>query len=682
MTREEYEAKYGAKPFSGVSQQIAAATESEPGFFENVQGAFQKRSQNVQATRQQHAQGTLPGGNAAGVLRTSGQVAGLIGDVAFEGLKAVTPDFIEKPVGKALGSAAQTVAQTLPVQRAMQGYQLFKTQHPDAAASLEAITNIASILPIGKGLQVGGAAANTGVKATLKAIPDLGPSENSLITQRVTELDKLAANNAPIRKVLEKHTSRGVDSKRLLAETDLLHGAVDDTGTIRTANARQELTDFIAPHEGTISKVLEREGVKIPLGLVERRLRTAIDNSNLEGASLEAAHSKLAATLKGLARRADEDGLIPLQKVQDAKINAYATIDYMNSGAKMADKTIARTFKELVEQNTKSADAAALNKELMSHYSVLNLLEKLDGKKVEGGKLGKYFAQTLGAVVGSHFGPLGAIAGAEIAGRAKGAALSQTFKGQTGATLKTSDAMKAAQQGKAPLQLPAYKSNSVGARNQSQSPTTTTKKKVNNTPLIVPRPATNATRANVDAKPANPTKGAWPTTASKPSKAGSTSTGSAPTGKEGVSAQSRGTSGPFEGAIPKEIIPALEGKVPVYRTGDVTKLSNDDQFGKVRYFADRKEMASMYGSTVNQAHVTIKKPFVISERTPDDIGQVALVRQYGGPKEFRKYLEENGYDGIVIQKNYGNEIIALDSKQIAASSPSIPKELEPKKRNK
>lgn len=294
----------------------------------------------------------------------------------------------------------------------------------------------------------------------------LGTEAPAIVSKRVGELTKLEDSYSAIRKSTAKAKEKGIDSKSLLAQTDLLHNAVDDTGTIRTQNAIHELNTFIKPHENVISANLAKEGVNIPFESVKQALTTAIDKSGLEGAALESAYTKLDSELAGLSRRAD-GGNISLAKIQDAKINKYSTIDYMNAGAKIADKAIARTYKTLVEDHTKSVDVKALNNELAGHYSILSLLEKLDGKKVEGGRLGKYFARTVGSIVGSHFGPLGAIAGAEIAGRLKGASMSSTFKGKTGAKLQVSEAMtKATAQSK-----PDYSSNSSGSRNQSQAPT-------------------------------------------------------------------------------------------------------------------------------------------------------------------------------------------------------------------
>lgn len=307
---------------------------------------------------------------------------------------------------------------------------------------------------VSNAINLGGAVA--GFAEAPKPSLSLSKSASDIVSSRVAELTKLENNNAPVRNATAKAATRGVDSKSLLAQTDLLHNAVDNTGTIRTQGAIQELSDFLKPHEQVISRNLTREGVSIPLSTVERAMNATIDKSSLEGAALDTAYAKVESEMKGLSRRADANGNIPLAKLQDAKINKYSTLNYTDPAAKIADKAIARTYKGLIEDNTKSVDVKSLNKELAAHYSVMNLLEKLDGRKVDGGKLGKYFAQTVGAVAGSHFGPLGTIAGAELAGRIKGAAMSQKLSGKTGAALEPSATMaKATQQSKQPrLMLP------------------------------------------------------------------------------------------------------------------------------------------------------------------------------------------------------------------------------------
>lgn len=369
-------------------------------------------------------------GKAAGVLHFG---AGLAGAVSAP----VAPLFA--PVGKAIDAAGKALAQT-PY---MQGYGRDTASLSDKEATpgilqpLADAGTIASTALGAKGLLEKAPTMAKTVKDTVSPPPPAGSLEAQpkLVQNRVAELTNIERNSAPVRKVTEKAKAQGIDPKLILSQTDLLHGAVDNTGTINTIPAMGELNDFIKPQESVISDALAREGVNIPLEKVRQAQTAAIDKSGLEGAALENAYTKLDAEMKGLSRRANSDGTIPLAKIQDAKVNKYSTVDYTNEGAKIADKALARTYKTLVEKHTKSADVHGLNAELQRHYSVMNLLEKLNGKKVEGGRLGKYFAKTVGGIVGSHFGPLGTIAGAELGGMMKGKSLSSTFKGKTGGQL-------------------------------------------------------------------------------------------------------------------------------------------------------------------------------------------------------------------------------------------------------
>ncbi len=339
----------------------------------------------------------------------------------------------------------------------------------DVSMNLQDDAEGTDILKPGAGTVIGAALpAVAEVRQSFKNKGSLPPSTrkvDKIIAKRESELSILESKYNNVRKVVEKAKNKGIEVKRILASTDLLNGAVDDTGHINTQNAMAELDDFIRPQESVISKNLAIEGKKISLEKVRAKLTRAIDDSGLEMGSLTRSLKEVDDDLAGLARRADADGNIAIAKLHEAKVDKYSNINYLNPESKKAGKVIAKALKELVEDNTDSVDVKALNKELSAHYAVLDLLEKLQGKKVEGGKLGKYFAQTVGAIVGSHFGPLGSIVGAELGGRIKGHTMSRTLNGKTSKVLEQSPAMK-----KAIENTDGYL-NSLGSRNISQNST-------------------------------------------------------------------------------------------------------------------------------------------------------------------------------------------------------------------
>lgn len=294
------------------------------------------------------------------------------------------------------------------------------------------------------GLYGGVIGASAGAISSVKVLPS---KESRIIEKRVSELSKLEENNASVRKAIQASKAKGIDAKGILAQTDLLHGAVDDTGTIRTTQdggAVSQLQDFIKPQESVVSKVLAEEGKTIPLDELKSRMVQSVNDSGVKGGAKVRALRSVDEDIAGYALEADKNGNLPLSVVQDAKIDKYRNINYLNPEASRVDKAVAKALKQTVEEKTTSADVKALNDELSRHYSVLSLLEKMDGKKVSGGKLGKYFAQTIGSIVGSHFGPLGTLAGAEIGSRIKGGAMARTFSGKTGRVLEQSDVMKKA----------------------------------------------------------------------------------------------------------------------------------------------------------------------------------------------------------------------------------------------
>lgn len=322
-------------------------------------------------------------------------------------------------------------------------------------------TGAKALIP-GAGTVLAGAlgTAQTGVQG-IKNLKDPVQKVNKIISNREKELQKLEDSYQAVRKVTNKTKSQGIDPKKILAETDLLNGAVDNTGTLRTQNASIELNDFIRPQEKVISDTLNREGVLVKLSDVRAKLLNMVDASGIKGGAKLRAIKNVEDDIAGLMLEADSTGKVPLSTIHDAKIDKYANINFLNPESKRVDKAIAKGLKELVETNTRSVDVKNLNRELQQHYAVLDLLEKLDGKKVEGGRLGKYFAQTVGGIVGSHFGPLGAIIGAEAGSGLKGVQMSSKFGGKTGIPLKQSEEMqRAVSQSKLPrLGLPEPRSN-------------------------------------------------------------------------------------------------------------------------------------------------------------------------------------------------------------------------------
>jgi hypothetical protein len=146
-----------------------------PGFLSNVNEALVKRGVNIanELTPGQESIGrTLVKAPERG-LRVAGQGAAFLGDVLGEGVKSlyktVVPDAAQEVISSTFKNATANIVDTrvgqAGIKAAQQGfgeYQAFKKQNPEAAKDLEAVVNIASLLPISKGGQVAVAGAKEG----------------------------------------------------------------------------------------------------------------------------------------------------------------------------------------------------------------------------------------------------------------------------------------------------------------------------------------------------------------------------------------------------------------------------------------------------------------------------------------------------------------------------------------
>lgn len=286
---------------------------------------------------------------------------------------------------------------------------------------------------------------------------------NNIIAGRKEELAKLDSY-ASLEKVTQKAKDKGFDVKDFVANSDLLNKSVDKTGTISTkaeGQAVEQVQNFINKNgEDVVNKILEKEGKTIDPAILQAQLKKSVMDSGLQGSNLTKALNEINSDMAGYIMRAEKDGKISLANIHKAKVDKYSNINFMTDpSTQKTAKVIANTLKQIVEKNTTSADVKAINGELSKYYTVIDYLEKLDGKKVDGGRLGKYFAKTVGAMVGGHFGPLGAIAGSELAGGIKGNTLSKTFGNKINVDLKSSQMMKDAiiESNKPRLALPAPK---------------------------------------------------------------------------------------------------------------------------------------------------------------------------------------------------------------------------------
>ena len=262
-----------------------------------------------------------------------------------------------------------------------------------------------------------------------KQVATFKDTRQATVSQNIAdEIANIESQYSKLRKANE--FSKDAEASRLrIAQADVLPGVVDSSGTINAKQAAEAYYNkTLEGKEAVVRDNLIRLGEKANLEQARSEMVLEINRSGLEGADLLAAMRNINKEIAGLKIRADEFGDVPLEIYHDAKINTTKNIDYNTPPeVKTYRKAVARAYKQVVENNS-SFNVKEVNNELSKYYGDYERLLNLEGKKVKGGRLGKYVAQIGGQIVGGAAG--GAIGGLP------GAAIGAVIGGETSAFLK------------------------------------------------------------------------------------------------------------------------------------------------------------------------------------------------------------------------------------------------------
>ena len=274
-----------------------------------------------------------------------------------------------------------------------------------------------------------------GLKKGVDSLPDVSVFKNTVIDtldkrlalKRQQDLYNIENSYNKLRKDMNKSSDANASSRTRIADANIWNNVVDTDGKMTTLGKggayEQYKRETIDGRETIVRDNLVREGATVNINELAQALKINVSNTGLEGAALKSAFKgiqrELDAFTKGLSKRTDEFGNIPLEKVQDFKTSTTKTIDYKkdNSPTISFKKAKARAYKEVIENKSKvevvvdgkKYNVKGINAELAKYYKDLELISSLDGRRVKGGKLGKYFAQISGNIIGGAAG--GAVGG-------------------------------------------------------------------------------------------------------------------------------------------------------------------------------------------------------------------------------------------------------------------------------
>ena len=181
-------------------------------------------------------------------LRVTGQVAGGVSDIAFEGLKFLAPKFVENIAARGV----EKITETDIAQKAFQKYEEIKGKHPEAVKDFEAIFNIGSLIPVGKGIQVAGKGLKVGAKRVSKIAGEvLDARRIARVEQATKEIDSVVG------KIVQGKRADIEQAKRALSSLD--------TKDITTyTGLREKIDDGVEALATKLDDHLDTAGASVP----------------------------------------------------------------------------------------------------------------------------------------------------------------------------------------------------------------------------------------------------------------------------------------------------------------------------------------------------------------------------------------------------------------------------------
>jgi hypothetical protein len=178
----------------------------DPGFFQGVGNDLAKAGTGVANAVGDTLSGKI--NPLSGLIQGAGAIAGGIGGLTDTALSHIPVlGGLYKGVTGAIGQGVQAAANTDAGQGLISNYQKFAQAHPELAGDLGSAFDIATAIPVLKGLGVAKTAAKSGISTALKGSTDAALE---------TIAPKLTAKEAA-----EALTKRGTVQKGLLRETQL-----------------------------------------------------------------------------------------------------------------------------------------------------------------------------------------------------------------------------------------------------------------------------------------------------------------------------------------------------------------------------------------------------------------------------------------------------------------------------
>lgn len=247
-----------------------------------------------------------------------------------------------------------------------------------------------------------------------------------LKARRIAELEKGVAQEYSKALNLNK-TQRKLQerSERDVASFLAREGVVLDVegGKLKPGKAIEILQDKADAENTLFRRILQDDGGYVDLNVIRRNVLSLVDEVGVARDQAIARINKefdayIRQNSRQLVKGASGSLLVPKAIANDLKINNWSKSRF-TSLSPQSEKTVAgahrligNAFKRAIEDSTSDINIRQFNQRLGDLSETIFLLGQREGMPVIGGRLGKYFSRTIGAIVGAQGGPITSIAGA------------------------------------------------------------------------------------------------------------------------------------------------------------------------------------------------------------------------------------------------------------------------------
>lgn len=358
------------------------------------------------------------GGLPSTLIQGAGAIAGGVGDVINAGLQLIPGVQAGEEL---LGKGVQKLADTETGKEITASMQALIAEHPEFAKDVEAGINIASLIPLFKGLSIGKAAATDATTVAFK---------NSLEKGAIEEIKGILPTKAA--RSVATAEARGLKPiDQLVKEQKYLPQVVENPATGRhiysSERGAKELQRSLEVDEDRLQELLKK-GINRNVGISIEQTRQKVLNDIAQEYQLSGNYTPAVKAVNDYfdSIKASSKGrdYIDLNELNEIKRDVRSAVNFDNLSTKSSavKYQIGQSLMSQIEEVAQKAGiegVPAINKLMGQKLEALKILKAIDGRSVKGGGgLFREGAADIAGVVG------------EAAGNTVGVPLAGTFAGR------------------------------------------------------------------------------------------------------------------------------------------------------------------------------------------------------------------------------------------------------------